>query len=151
MVRTLSVAAVDRQRPKKVPRNVEKEPTETRPEVHHATPTGDVLSRPTAARQDDFTRLLVAYHEATVADLVGRISRTLAYYTGSDHLAELDMVMAKRLGQVDPYLRRALTIRVIAGAQEASRFGLIVTAAAGGPYPDELGLLEARRQLGRMS
>ena len=63
----------------------------------------------------------------------------------------MDIVLRERLGQVDPSLRRELTIGVIAEAHEASRFGIIVMAAAGGQYPDEPGLLEARKQLGRMS
>ena len=63
----------------------------------------------------------------------------------------MDIVLDERLGQVDPSLRRALTLGVIAGAQEMSRFELIVMAAAGGQYPDEPRLLQTRKQLDRMS
>ena len=92
-------------------------------EVRCTTPTADVPPPSSAARHHDDTPLLVGYDETTVADHVGRISRTLANYAGSDHLAELDIVLSQRVGHLDPNCRRVLTFGVIAGAQDASRFG----------------------------
>ena len=78
----------------------------------------------------------MGYDETTVADLVGRIRRTLANYAGPVNLAELDTVLSQRVGHLDSNQHRALTFGVIVGVQEASRFGLIVMAATGGQYPD---------------
>ena len=57
-----------------------------------------LLPPSSAARRDDFTPLLIGYDETTVADLVRRISRTLANYAGPDHFAELDNILSERLG-----------------------------------------------------
>ena len=100
-------------------------------EVRCTTPTVDVPPLSSAARHDDDTPLLVGYDQTTVADHVGRISRTLANYAGPDHLAELNIVLSQHVSHLDPNLRRAMTFGVIAAAQEASRFGLIVMAASG--------------------
>ena len=101
MVRTLSVAAANRKSSKKAPKKTEPGPTVILSglEVHRTTPTSNVLLPPSsAARRDDFTSLLIGYDETTVADLVGRISRTLANYACSDHFTELDIILSERLG-----------------------------------------------------
>ena len=99
MVRTLSVAAPNRKISKKAPKKTGPGSTVilSGRGVHRTPPTSVLLPPSTAARRDDFTPLLIDYDETTVADLVGRISQTLANYAGPDHFTELDIIVSERL------------------------------------------------------
>ena len=59
--------------------------------------------------------------------------------------------MESLLYQVDPNLRRALKLGVLAEAQETARFALLIMAEASGQFPDGHGLNEARVQLEGMA
>ena len=63
----------------------------------------------------------------------------------------MNMCGGCNLPDVDMNLRRALTLRILAGAQEAAPFGLYVTVVAEGRLPFGLALENARVQLGRIN
>ena len=73
----------------------------------------------------------MGFERATVVDLVGRISRVVANYAGPDRLADLDAVLRPLLYHVNSNLRRALTLAVLAGAQEVARLALLSSTAKG--------------------
>ena len=108
--------------------------------------------------------MVVGFDVATIIDLVGRIGRVVgrigrvvgrigrvvANFHGQDYV-HFDAYLAQMLPNADTGLRRSLTLAVLAGAQEAARFGVKMIASAGGQLPAEPALDFARNQLGRLS
>ena len=75
--------------------------------------------------------IVVDFDAAAIMDLVRRIGRAVANFSGPDDYAQLDVYLAQLLRDTDPELRWSLTLAVLAGAQEAARFGLMMVAATG--------------------
>ena len=75
-----------------------------------------------AACGRDVTPLLVGFDVTTVIDLVGHTGHAVANYTGPNCYADLDTFLGKLLSDADPNLRQALTLDVLARAQEMVRF-----------------------------
>ena len=91
----------------------------------------------------------VGFDATTIIDLVGLIGRAVANYSGPDNYEELDVYLEQLLNTIDTGLRRALTLGVLAGAQEAARFGLM--AAASSKQTSVPASSYAREQLLRLS
>ena len=148
VVRSLSVAvaAAGGPRTQKTARKIRPRPAaiQAKPEVRRTAPTGYRPPPSSAVRGGDLTPLLVGFGGTIAADLVGRIGRTVANYVGPGRFTDLDAVLGERQSPVEPNFHRALTLGVLAGAQEASRFGLFVMAAASSQYPDGSGQDEGR-------
>ena len=62
-----------------------------------------------------------------------------SFYRPDDFL-QLDARLALQFSDTDPGLRRTLTLAVLPGDQEASRFGLMMIATTGGQLPAGLAL-----------
>ena len=92
--------------------------------------------------------MVVGFDAAAIVDLVGQIGRVAANFRGQDDYGQLDAYLALMLLNVDTGLRRSLTLAVLAGAQEAARFGVTMIASYGGQLPVGPALNFARDQLG---
>ena len=79
--------------------------------------------------------MVVGFDVATIIDLVGRIGRVVANFHGQDDYVHLDANLAQMMPNADTGLRRSLTLAVLAGAQEAARFGVMMIASAGEQLP----------------
>ena len=75
----------------------------------------------------------------------------VANFYGADDYVRLDTHLAQMLSNTDTGLRRSLTSAVLAGPQEAARFGIMMVTSAGGQLPAGPALDFARNQLGRFS
>ena len=73
--------------------------------------------------------MVVGFDATTIIDLVGRIGRAVANYSRPDNDEGLDGSLKKLFNTTDTGLRRALTLGVLAGAQETARFGLMAAAS----------------------
>ena len=67
--------------------------------------------------------MVVSFDATTIIDFVGLIGRAVAKYSGPDNYEGLDGYLEQLLNTTDTGLRRALTLGVLAGDQEAARFG----------------------------
>ena len=95
--------------------------------------------------------MVVGFDVITIIDLVGRIGRVVANFHGQDDYVHLDAYLAQMLPNDDTGLRRSLTLAVLAGAQEAARFGVMMIVSVAGQLPAMPVLDFARNKVRRLS